>query len=152
MSTLEEALAELNAKESDRLSDEQMAEDILLVSASPTVGRLDLLWKNAWARGGHGFCPPLSAKDQGNLKALAKHLGGAVACHLIVQSVENWAEFRKSVDKETAFDHAGMARPTVWFLLTNEAEGVAWLAKRAKSSENGSQGVSGGKDWSILDG
>ncbi len=148
---LDEALAELDAKQSAKLSDEQMAEDILLVSGSPMVSRLEMLWKNAWARGGHGFCPALSGKDQGNLRALAKQLGGPVACHLIVAAVEHWHDFRKAVDKETAFDHSGMARPTVWFLLTNQAEGVAWLRARKKSSETGSQSVSGGKDWSLLE-
>ena len=151
MGTLEEALAELTEKESQQLSDEQMAEDLTLIGGNPTVARMTHLWKNAWARGGHGFCPTLSGKDQGNLKTLRGHLGGTIACHLIVAAVENWAEFRKAVEKETAFDHSAMLRPTVWFLLTNEAEGVAWLVKRAKSSENGSQGVSGGKDWSVLD-
>ena len=111
-----------------------------------------MLWKNAWARGGHGFCPPLSGKDKGNLKTLAHHLGGTVACHLIVAAVEHWPAFRKAVDKQTAFDRSDMERPAVWFLLTNEAEGVGWLASRQKSSENGSQGLSEGKDWSLLDG
>jgi len=149
--SLDEALADLDERESERLSDEAMAMDIAIVSYNPTAAKLELLWKNAWTRGGHGYCPGLSAKAQANLKALAKNLGGAMACHLIVSAVEHWPEFRKMVDKETAFEHTDMLRPEPWFLLTNEASGVAWLRKQAKSSEKGSQGVSGGKDWSVLD-
>lgn len=150
---VQDILEEITEQETEKVSDEAMVGLMTKISEDPRGPRvrdLETLWKRAWVRGGHGYCPALSGKDQGNLKALVRNLGPVVASAYIVAAVEHWVEFRTAVDKETTFDHSEQRRPAVWFLLTNEGPGVAWLRKQQKA-QHGAAGGASGKDWSILD-
>ena len=137
--TTDEIFEAARKKRSESVTDETFSVLLGEALSSPSVTRVERLWRCAYMRAFPGsFVKSWSLRDKGKVNQLRRELGDALTVAVVARCVERWSEFTVYLERERG--HKGVSKkPTLGLLIFHRDAAVDW-AESAPASSTGEVG------------